>query len=70
MSVFIQAVLPEPPCDTVALVQKQTLIECADRLFKQGHRAMAEAMVARAGAVRDGESVPLQPALARRLGLT
>lgn len=37
--------------------------------IRRGHRAMAEAMVARAGAVRDGEFVPLQPALARRLGI-
>ena len=67
---FTEAALPEPPpVDTVAMIDKQRLIEAADRCFKQGQRAMAEALVARAGAVRDGQCVPLQPALARRLGL-
>jgi hypothetical protein len=58
-----------PPVATVAMVPKAALIEAADRCFKNGQRAMAEAMVARAGAVKDGECVALQPALARRLGL-
>ena len=66
--VFEQAALPEPPVLAV-MVPKATLIEVADDLFKIGHRAMAEAMVARAGAVKDGDCVALQPALARRLGL-
>jgi len=70
MTGYSQAALPEPPpVDTVAMIDKQRLIEAADRCFKQGQRAMAEAMVARAGAVKDGQCVPLQPALARRLGL-
>lgn len=69
MTTFTQAALPEPPVETVAMIEKQRLIECAEQCFKNGQRAMAEAMVARAGAVKDGESVALQPALARRLGL-
>jgi hypothetical protein len=70
MTGYQQAALPEPPpVDTVAMIDKQRLIEAADRCFKAGQRAMAEAMVARAGAVKDGECVALQPALARRLGL-
>jgi len=68
MTTFEQAALPEPPVLAV-MVPKAVLIECADRLFKRGQRAMAEAMVARAGACRDGDCVPIQPALARRLGL-
>jgi hypothetical protein len=70
MTGYQQAALPEPPpVDTVAMIDKQRLIEAAEREFRKGHRAMAEAMVTRAGAVRDGQCVPLQPALARRLGL-
>ena len=70
MTGYQQAALPEPPpVDAVSLIPKAVLIEAADRCFKQGQRAMAEAMVARAGAVKDGECVRLQPALARRLGL-
>lgn len=68
MTEFTQAALPEPPVLAV-MVPKATLIEVSDRLFREGHRAMAEAMVARAGSVKDGQMVPLQPALARRLGL-
>ena len=70
MTGYQQAALPEPPpVDAVSLIAKAALIEAADKLFREGHRAMAEAMVARAGVVKDGEFVPLQPALARRLGL-
>lgn len=70
MTGYQQAALPEPPpVDDVSLIPKQALIDAAERIFREGHRAMAEAMVARAGVVRDGEYVPLQPALARRLGL-
>jgi hypothetical protein len=51
------------------MVPKAALIAKADELFKAGRRDMATAMVTRAGAVRDGECVPIQPALARKLGL-
>lgn len=68
MTGYVQGELPAPPILNV-MVPKATLIECADRLFKNGQRAMAEAMVARAGSVKDGDCVALQPALARRLGL-
>ena len=68
MTGYVQGELPAPPILPV-MVPKAVLIECADRLFKNGQRAMAEAMVARSGAVRDGDCVALQPALARRLGL-
>lgn len=68
MTGYVQGELPAPPVLAV-MVPKATLIECADELFRRGQRAMAEAMVARAGAVRDGDCVEIQPALARRLGL-
>lgn len=68
MTGYVQGELPAPPILNV-MVPKATLIECADELFRRGQRAMAEAMIQRAGAVRDCDCVALQPALARRLGL-
>lgn len=78
MSEFVQAGIIFPPVshcdsstgvDTVTMVPKADVILAADRLFREGRREMATALVTRAGAVKDGQMVSFQPALARKLGL-
>lgn len=69
MTAFIQAALPEPPCDTVALVQKQTLIECADRELKKGRVDLAFGIERLTAMVKDGQLVPVSRQLAERIGL-
>ena len=78
MSAFVQAGMSFPPVShfdsstgvvAVTMVPKADVIAKADELFREGRREMATALVTRAGAVKDGQCVPFQPALARKLGL-
>lgn len=65
---FTQLALAPPPPRTV-MVPKQAVLDLADRLWAEGKQASATAVLSRAAAVRDNESVPFQPDLARRYGL-
>jgi len=67
---FTQAALPEPPpVDSVAMIEKQRLIECADRELKRGRVDLAFGLEQLTALVKDGQLVALSHDLARSLGL-